>query len=210
MISAFLDTAEVVSGLLHSPVLAERWERPSALAAFGVSGLAGHLARAVFNVERWVAEPPQADGTPIDAVAYFLAGAGPAPDLDDAVPRRIREVGEQKAAGGPVALAEEFDAARARLAALLPALPPDRSVGVFAHVLPLDQCLLTPLVELVVHLDGLAVSLASLGLGEGIGRAIRYHSPKPLFPGHRQRRGTARMPVATRRAVDSRRRNSTV
>ncbi|MEV4296469.1 hypothetical protein [Microbispora rosea] len=56
MISAFLDTAEVVSGLLHSPVLAERWERPSALAALGVSSLAGHLARAVFNVERWVAE----------------------------------------------------------------------------------------------------------------------------------------------------------
>ncbi|MEU8176518.1 hypothetical protein AB0C14_26905 [Microbispora hainanensis] len=41
----------------------------------------------------------------------------------------------------------------------MPALPPDRPVGVFAHVLPLDQCLLTRLVELVVHLDDLAVSL---------------------------------------------------
>jgi hypothetical protein len=159
VISAFLDTAEVVSGLLHSPVLTERWERPSALAQFRVSGLAGHLARAVFNVERWVAEPPQADGTPIDAVAYFLAGVGPAPDLDDAVPRRIREVGEQEAAGGPAALAEEFDTARTRLTALLPTLSLDRPVGVFAHVLPLDQCLLTRLVELVVHLDDLAVSM---------------------------------------------------
>ncbi|GAB3136600.1 maleylpyruvate isomerase N-terminal domain-containing protein [Microbispora hainanensis] len=159
MISAFLDTAEVVSGLLHAPALTERWERPSALARFRVSGLAGHLARAVFNVERWVAEPPQPDGTPIDAVAYFLAGARPTPDLDDAVPRRIRELGEQEAADGPVALVEEFDAARARLTSLLPALPPDRPVGVFAHVLPLDQCLLTRLVELVVHLDDLAVSL---------------------------------------------------
>ncbi|WP_327581758.1 maleylpyruvate isomerase N-terminal domain-containing protein [Nonomuraea sp. NBC_00507] len=159
MISAFLDTAEVVSGLLHSPALTERWERPSALAEFRVSGLAGHLARAVFNVERWVAEPPQADGTPIDAVAYFLAGAGPAPDLGDTVPRRIREVGEQEAVGGPAVLAEEFDAARARLTALLPPLPLDRPVGVFAHVLPLDQCLLTRLVELVVHLDDLAVSM---------------------------------------------------
>ncbi|MEU9331485.1 maleylpyruvate isomerase N-terminal domain-containing protein [Streptomyces canus] len=159
MISAFLDTAEAASGLLRSPVLAERWEQPSALAQFRVSGLAGHLARAVFNVERWLAEVPQAGGTPIDAVAYFLSGTGPAPHLEDAVPRRIREVGEQEAAGGPAALAKEFDAARARLAAQLPTTPLDRPVGVFAHVLPLDQCLLTRLVELVVHLDDLAVSL---------------------------------------------------
>jgi len=159
VISAFLDTAEVASRLLRSPTLAERWERPSALAQFRVSGLAGHLARAVFNVERWLAELPQEGGTPIEAVAYFLAGADPAPELDDAVPRRIREVGEQEAAGGPAALAKEFDAARARLAAQLPNMPLDSPVGVFAHVLPLDQCLLTRLVELVVHLDDLAVSL---------------------------------------------------
>ncbi|MGP3967170.1 maleylpyruvate isomerase N-terminal domain-containing protein [Streptomyces sp. 6N223] len=160
MISPFLRTAEAVSGLLRSPALAERWERPSALAEFRVSGLAGHLARAVFNVERWLAEPPPpAGGTPIDAVAYFLAGARAAPDLDDAVPRRIREVGEQEAADGPAALAKEFDAARARLASVLPTVPLDRPVGMLGHVLPLDQCLLTRLVELVVHLDDLAVSL---------------------------------------------------
>jgi hypothetical protein len=129
------------------------------LAQFRVSGLAGHLARAVSNVERWLAEMPPADGAPINAVAYFLSGTGPAPHLEDAVPRRIREVGEQEAADGPAALAEEFDAARARLAVQPPTMPLDRPVGVFAHVLPLDQCLLTRLVELAVHLDDLAVSL---------------------------------------------------
>jgi hypothetical protein len=159
VISAFLDTAEVASGLLRSPVLAERWERPSALDRFRVGGLAGHLARAVLNVERWLAQPPSADRPPVDAVAYFLAGVGPAPRLDDAVPLRIRELGEQEAAGGPGALAEAFDAARTRLAARLPTMPPDRPVGMFGQVLRLDQCLLTRLVELVVHLDDLAVSV---------------------------------------------------
>jgi hypothetical protein len=159
VISPFLEASEVVSGLLHSPALVERWQQPSALAQFQISGLAGHLARAVFNVERWLAEPPPSSGTPIDAVGYFLAVVGAAPDLDDAVPRRIREVGEQEAAEGPASLAAEFDAARARLAALLPTVPLDRPVGMFAHVLPLDQCLLSRLVELVVHLDDLAVSL---------------------------------------------------
>jgi hypothetical protein len=159
VISAFLDTADVVSGLLRSPTLAQRWEQPSALAEFRVSGLAGHLARAAFNVERWLAEPPPLGEAPIDAVGYFLAGAKAAPDLDDAVPRRIREAGEQEAAGGAAALATEFDAARGRLAALLPTLAPDHPVGVFSHVLSLDQCLLTRLVEFVVHLDDLAVSV---------------------------------------------------
>lgn len=42
---AFLETAEVVSTLLHYPELAARWEQPSALPSFRVSGLAGHLAR---------------------------------------------------------------------------------------------------------------------------------------------------------------------
>ncbi|MDQ0911533.1 hypothetical protein QFZ22_007518 [Streptomyces canus] len=64
MISAFLDTAGVASVLLRSPVLAERWERPSALDRFRVSGLAGHLARAVLNVERWLAEPVPAGRPP--------------------------------------------------------------------------------------------------------------------------------------------------
>lgn len=159
MISAFLDTAEVASGLLRSPVLAERWERPSALDRFRVSGLAGHTARAVFNVERWLAGQPQAGEVPVDAVGYFASDLGPAPHLEEAVPRRIRELGEREAAAGPAALAEEFDAARARLAARLPAVSLDRPVGVFAHVLPLGQCLLTRLVELVVHIDDLAVSL---------------------------------------------------
>lgn len=161
MIPAFLDTAEVASALLRSPALAERWEQPSALAQFRVSGLAGHLARAVFNVERWLAEQPRSGEIPVDAVAYFVAGPGPAPHLDDVVPRRIRELGEQEAAGGPTALAEEFDATRARLAARLPALPLDRPVAMFGHILPLDQCLLTRLVELVVHIDDLSVSLGT-------------------------------------------------
>jgi hypothetical protein len=98
-------------------------------------------------------------GVPIDAVGYFLAGVRPAPNLDEAVPRRIRESGEQEAAAGPDALARECEATRGRLATLLPTVPLDRPVGMLSHVLRLDQCLLTRLVELVVHLDDLAVSV---------------------------------------------------
>jgi hypothetical protein len=81
-------------------------------------------------------------------------------DLADPVHRVIRERGEQEAAGGPEHLADRYDATCARLAVRLAALPDDRPVLMFGrYVLPLRECLLTRLVELVVHADDLAVSL---------------------------------------------------
>lgn len=163
MITAFLETAGVVSGLLHSPELAKRWAQPSVLAQFRVSGLAGHLVFAgVYLVERWLDRPAPAGGDVLDAAGYFLLVDDPA-DVDNEVARRIRQLGEQRAAGGPVALAAEFDAGRERLAALLPTLSPDRLVDQSGtqgtRVLTVEQCLLTRLVELTVHLDDLAASL---------------------------------------------------
>ena len=139
MANLFLATAAVASPILHSGQIADRWTRPSALPEFRVDALAGHLGRAVFNVERFLDTPLSTDAAPIDAVAYFLA-ADFEPELDDP--------------------ARRFDAARARLAVRLAELPAEQPVVVFDRwVLPLDQCLITRLVELAVHLDDLAVSL---------------------------------------------------
>ena len=173
----FLASAEVAGRLLRAPELAVWWTRPSALAEFRTSGLAGHLARAVLNVERYLDTPVTTGARPLsrppDAVSYFRpAGGGPGGDDPDnashdvpdsasaAVRRTIRERGEQEAAGGPAALADRYDATRARLAVRLPVLPDDQPVLMFGRcVLPLRECLITRLVELVVHTDDLAVSL---------------------------------------------------
>jgi uncharacterized protein (TIGR03083 family) len=159
----FLASAAVAGRLLRAPELAVRWTRPSALAEFRNSGLAGHLARAVLNVERYLDTPPTTGDRPLDAVSYFRAAG---PDIDDAdtlsaaVHRSVRERGEQDAAGGPADLADRYDAARSRLAVRLPGLPQDQPVLMFGrYVLPLRECLVTRLVELVVHTDDLAVSL---------------------------------------------------
>lgn len=157
---AFLAAAAAVAPLLRAPALAARWDQPSALAEFRTSGLAGHLARAVFNVERYLDAPVTADAPVLDAVSYFCAAGDQDADDPPAVRRTVRERGEQDAAGGPGDLADRYDAARARLAARLPELPDQRPVLVFdRYPLPLRECLLTRLVELVVHADDLAVSL---------------------------------------------------
>jgi hypothetical protein len=156
VMDAYLGSAAAVAPLLRCPRLAARWDRPSALALFQVSGLAGHLARAVLNVERWLAVPPPVGVALADAIEYFRHTDGP----ESPVGGKVRERGKAEAEGGPDALADRYDSALARLDARLPQLRGDRPVLMFErYALSLDQCLLTRLVELVVHADDLAVTL---------------------------------------------------
>ena len=65
----FLDAAWAVAPLLRTRELATGWSRPSVLAEFRISGLAGHLARAVFNVERYLDAPVPSDAPVLNAVS---------------------------------------------------------------------------------------------------------------------------------------------
>ncbi|GIH05657.1 hypothetical protein Rhe02_37240 [Rhizocola hellebori] len=160
IIGVFLATAETVAPLLRTPELESRWHEPSALADFRISGLAGHLARAVLNVERYLDAPVPHGIEPMDAVTYFRTTGADADDPADPIHRVIRERGEQAAEGGPTALAGQYDSARARLGERLSGLSVGQPVLMFdRHVLLLGECLLTRLVELAVHTDDLAVSL---------------------------------------------------
>jgi len=161
VVGLFLSAAASAAPLLRAPELTARWSEPSALAEFRTSGLAGHTARAVLNVERYLDAEVPPGAAELDAVAYFVsAGGSDLADPSTAANRVIRERGEQDAAGGPQALADAYDAARARLAVRLAGLHGDRPVVMFSrYVLTLDECLVTRLVELVVHADDLAVTL---------------------------------------------------
>lgn len=178
------------------------WERPGAPDRFRVVGLAaGHPARAVRNVDRRLAEPPLEAGPrgaarratpavrpPVDAAAHALAGAGPAPHRDDAVPPRVRGVGEQEAAQGPDVLAEAFDAARVRPAARRPDIPLPARRGVRprtgARPVPAHPLVC---VEFVVHLDDPAVGLAAPTPSVPAGRRRGDLLPHP------HHRGTSRL-----------------
>jgi hypothetical protein len=157
VIDAYLSAAATASALLRSPSLPPAWASPSALEEFQVSGLAGHLARGVFTLEQYLDAAPPAAGTPtIDAPTYLVQFTDLSPDDN----LQVRERGEAEADAGPGDLIERYDAARARLAARLPTLPETHPVPmVGGNVLPLGECLITRLVELLVHSDDLAVSV---------------------------------------------------
>jgi hypothetical protein len=156
IVGLLLDGCERVLPLLRSPVLSERWAQPSALQQWSNGGLAGHLARSAFNLERAVGQ--QHRGRPAhDAVAYY--GSADPQRADSEVGRRIRELGDQEAAGGAAVLADRFAASTGVLRERALPLAAATMVEMFGRVLAVDDCAAACLLELVVHADDLAVSL---------------------------------------------------
>jgi uncharacterized protein (TIGR03083 family) len=155
----FIETSAVARQLVARPEIAERWEQPSALPEFSIRGLAGHLYRATGSVEAYL-DRDEPDGEPIDAPTYYKEAVGE-PDVDSDLHRAVRERGEEAAAGGHDALLRDWDEMIGRLRRRLAAEPQSRRLRVFKDlVLTLDDYLVTRLVELVVHADDLAVSVA--------------------------------------------------
>jgi hypothetical protein len=154
----FLDTAAIGRDLVADDAVGRRWDEPSALAKFSVRGLAGHLVRATTSVTAYLdrEEPDAAAITP----AEYYARAVAEPDIESDLHRSIRSRGETEAEGGQTALVERLDHNLTRLRDDLEREPENRLVDVYAGmVLRLDDYLVTRIIELVVHIDDLAVSI---------------------------------------------------
>ena len=188
---AYLAGARQAAALLREPAVAHHWTEPSALPEFRISGLAGHLALALFRALD-VLDTPLPDGVaPVDAATYF-AFTEPGQPLDDPIQQRIRDMSEEVAGGGHADLVGRIDATLDKLRTTLPTLPPDRLVCFRGRVLPYEQWLVTRLVELAVHMDDLAVSLdlptpelpapaADLVLTTLVRIAARQHGTVPVL-----------------------------
>ena len=155
----YLATATAAIDVLSQREVATGWDRPSALAEMDVAALAGHLARAVLQVEAFLdAEAPSDDAALDDVVSYYL-------DEDDVSDRSspsnvaVRQRGAETAADGHAALVDRAASSLARLRERLASEPDDRRIVAFDHPMSLDEYLRTRVVEIVVHVDDLAVSV---------------------------------------------------
>ncbi len=166
IVEGFLATAEVVATVIEDPAVGRSWDRPSALAEMTVGELAAHLARAVNNVDTYLSDPDEGaspgDGVRrVDGPGYFLAFDDLGPDVDSDLNRAVRARARAEAAPGWIGvrdtLGHSLEALRPRLDEMDPAAP----IEVLGSMqMGLADYLRTRLIEMAVHLDDLAVSVA--------------------------------------------------
>jgi hypothetical protein len=159
---SFLGAAAEARGLIASRAVAARWREPSALPEFTVGALAAHLARAVLVVVDSL--DADSDVDPADATmtadTYFERGRELAAAADGALDEGSRARAAEAAEAGPNALLERFDATVLSIDERFGAEPADRAVRLpSGRAMPLDEYLVTRMIELVVHSDDLATSV---------------------------------------------------
>lgn len=166
----FLDLAGRAAGLVSSDEVRARWDEASALQGYTVAGLAGHLGRAVLTVEKYLgAGGTDAPGR-MNAARYFAAILGDHDPIGSGFHGQVRARGEETAAAGAEALAQAVLDSCERLRNQLDERALAGGVEVLAGVnMTVADYLKTRVVELVVHMDDLAVSvgLADLELPGG-------------------------------------------
>ncbi|HXH58378.1 maleylpyruvate isomerase N-terminal domain-containing protein [Iamia sp.] len=155
--TVYLDSASAVAALLGDHAVAKAWTEPSALPEMRVAGLAGHLARSVLLTEA-VFDAPIEEGHALTTAEYYLAG-GDLSDLGSHSNLRVRESGEDTAAGGPGALALTVRDALGRLSARLPGESLAVAHTWFGRCTTRRTVLEARVLEMVVHADDLAVSV---------------------------------------------------
>jgi hypothetical protein len=156
----FVTAAATVADLLARPEVATAWERPSALAEWKVSGLAGHLGdQAPLVVTLLSAE--ESDQEPITLDEHYRRAAWVGAAVDDDVSVSIRAAGERDAAEGRDALLARVREAVDALPDVLAATRPDRAVLIpwQGWALRRDDFLTIRMMEVTVHSDDLAASV---------------------------------------------------
>jgi len=157
---AYLDAAAIAVDLIADPSVAERWAEPSALAAFTVGGLAGHLGRQISMLPEVLARPV-ADQAPRDLMAHYGDVAWLGQDVDAPANVAIRAQSDEFAEVGHAQVVERIHTDLAALRASVPEAAPDQAVLLpwTGWALTLDDLLLTRMMEIAVHGDDLAVSV---------------------------------------------------
>jgi Mycothiol maleylpyruvate isomerase N-terminal domain len=159
---SFLSSAAEARGLIAAREVAAQWHAPSALELLEVGAVAGHLARAAFVVAGYLdtTDPESTrDAELLTADAYFERIIEAASENADAH-AAIRARSAQEAAAGQEALVARLDATLHDLDQRFASEPEARAVRVAGGiVMPLDEYLVTRMVELVVHTDDLAASV---------------------------------------------------
>jgi len=153
-------TAEAVdaaAGFIARPVVGDKWDEPSALDGMTVGALAAHLVRAAGATIAYLDRTDPAattDGELLTPVTYFHAA------LTSPIHDQIKDVSATESHIGHAAMVEKCAALAHDLRSRLADEPEDRLVGALGgRMLTLNDFCRTRLIEVLLHIDDLAVSV---------------------------------------------------
>lgn len=160
---AFLDAAGTFDRLLDAPELASAWNKPSALAGYTAGAIVGHVHAALAWLEPLLDAAEPSDLRPIRLGNYYTG----LKITDESAPNPFHEVlrgmSEKAADHGPESTIERFRTLTGRLEGRLQDQHDDRALDMRPLVpaaVRLSDFLRTRVLELVVHADDLAASVA--------------------------------------------------
>ena len=162
MVEPFLSAAAWALEIVRRTEVAAAWAEPSALAGYTVGGLAGHLLGATGRLE-WALDQEAPAGDMLDVASFYGLNRIENDDIDAGSHPFIRDDGAKRGEAGAAAVAAELEAVVARRRTRLPGESRARAVPVLnvkGGATALDTYLRTRVVELVVHGDDLAASVA--------------------------------------------------
>ena len=157
--AVFVEAATIGLELVGRPEVAQRWADLSALDGMTVGALAAHLARQVTRVPE-VLSFPVPDERPVTLIEHYLRSAWA--NGDEAANASIRVRATTEAVEGPKEILARALEALGTIRVDLPAEPAERWVRPpwLTWNLSLEDYLRSRMLEIVVHADDLAVSVA--------------------------------------------------
>lgn len=152
-----IEAVEAAASLLAREEVARRWHEPSALAGMTVGALSAHLLRAAGAVAAYLDRTDPAtrpEGELLTPVSYFCAA------IDSPIHERIKDVSAAESTAGPAELAQRFAELARALRVRFAEEPVDRLVAALGgRMLSLDDFCRTRLIEVLCHVDDLAISV---------------------------------------------------
>jgi hypothetical protein len=152
-----IEAVEAAAELMCRQSVGAAWDQPSALEGMTVGGLAAHLVRAAGATTAYLDRTPadaEPEGDLLTPMTYFHAA------VDSPIHDQIKRVSADESAIGHMAMATKCSDLAEHLCQRLADEPADRLIGALGgRMLTLDDFCRTRLIEVLLHLDDLAVSV---------------------------------------------------
>jgi Mycothiol maleylpyruvate isomerase N-terminal domain len=164
-VDAYLGAVDWLRGLLGRAEVAAAWPEPSAIAGYTVGGVASHAVHSVLWLEQLLKNVEPVGLRTVTTLEYF--GPNRIEGSDDADPfsASLRAAAEAFAQTGPEIVNAACITARDELVGLLTDASVARAVSVVrvpGGQVPLGEYLRTRVLEIVVHGDDVACSVAGM------------------------------------------------